>query len=223
LGCRLVEPRDHGELKAAAGMPRVVRMFPLYDRSMRITLREEARMTRHNRLGTLAVASLFTLSLGIGSAFAAGEPDPRPSSPSPQNSSPPKGKQGSTKKKQQKSEQEFRNQYRAAYALVQDGKYAEAFAAFKAMDEDDHPDVANYLGYTARKLGDYQLSKVWYERALESDPKHVRTWQYYGMWQVEQGNKLKAADFLEQIRLICGTQCKEYQDLKGGMEGTVTY
>jgi TolA-binding protein len=219
-----VEPRNHGELKAAGGMARVVRMFPFYDRFMRITPREEARMTCHNRLGTLAVASLFALSLGAGSAFAAGEPDPRPSSPSPQqNSSPPKGKQGSTKKKQQKSEQEFRNQYRAAYALVQDGKYAEAFAAFKAMDEDDHPDVANYLGYTARKLGDYQLSKVWYERALESDPKHVRTWQYYGMWQVEQGNKLKAADFLEQIRLICGTQCKEYQDLKGGMEGTVTY
>ena len=94
---------------------------------------------------------------------------------------------------------------------------------FKAMNEDDHPDVANYLGYTARKLGNYDLSKVWYERALESDPKHVRTWQYYGMWHVEQGNKLKAADFLEQIRLICGTDCKEYQDLKGGMEGTVTY
>jgi tetratricopeptide (TPR) repeat protein len=191
---------------------------------MRITLREEARMTRHNRLGTLAVASLFALSLGVGAAIAAGEPDPRPSSPAPsKSSSEPKAKSTKSKKKEQKSEQEFRSQYRAAYALVQDGKYAEAFAAFKAMDEDDHPDVANYLGYTARKLGNYDLSKVWYERALESDPKHVRTWQYYGMWHVEQGNKLKAADFLEQIRLICGTDCKEYEDLKGGMEGTVSY
>ena len=182
-------------------------------------------MTRYHRLGTLAVASLFALSLGVGSVFAAGEPDPRPTPPAPSKSSgEPKAKSGSkNKKKEQKSEQEFRNQYRAAYALVQGGKFADAFAAFKAMDEDDHPDVANYLGYTARKLGDYDLSKVWYERALESDPKHVRTWQYYGMWHVEQGNKLKAADFLEQIRLICGTECKEYQDLKGGMEGTVTY
>ena len=181
-------------------------------------------MTRYHRLGTLAVASLFALSLGVGSVFAAGEPDPRPTPPAPSKSSgEPKAKSGSKKKKEQKSEQEFRNQYRAAYALVQDGKYAEAFAAFKAMDEDAHPDVANYLGYTARKLGDYDLSRVWYERALDSDPKHVRTWQYYGMWHVEQGNKLKAADFLEQIRLICGTDCKEYQDLKGGMEGTVTY
>ena len=106
---------------------------------------------------------------------------------------------------------------------MQAGQYEAAFAAFKDLDADDTPDVANYLGYTARKLGDYDLSKYWYERALASDPKHVRTWQYYGMWQVEQGNMLKAADFLENIRLICGTGCKEYQDLKGGMEGTVSY
>ena len=128
------------------------------------------------------------------------------------------------KKKDQKSEQEFRDGYRAAYALVQAGDYKAAFAAFQALDADDTPDVANYMGYTARKLGDYQLSKYWYERALASDPKHVRTWQYYGMWHVEQGNRLKAADFLEKIEAICGGKtCKEYQDLKGGMEGTVTY
>ena len=79
-------------------------------------------------------------------------------------------------------------------------QYEAAFAAFKDLDADDHPDVANYLGYTARKLGDYELSKVWYERALAADPKHVRTWQYYGMWHVEQGNMLKAADFLREDR-----------------------
>ena len=180
-----------------------------------------------NRLGVLATASLFALTLGVGAAFAAGEPDP-PSSrnPSPQTRQAPAGQQktDTKKKKDQKSEQQFRDGYRAAYALVQAGDYKAAFAAFQALDADDTPDVANYLGYTARKLGDYQLSKYWYERALASDPKHVRTWQYYGMWHVEQGNMLKAADFLEKIEAICGGKsCKEYQDLKGGMEGTVTY
>jgi tetratricopeptide (TPR) repeat protein len=192
-------------------------------------------MTRHNRLGVLAAASLFALSVSIGAAVAAGEPDP-PSSrnpgPMPQQKpaaqptqpSPPKSGQKQKKKKEQKSEQEFRDGYRAAYALVQAGDYKAAFAAFEALDADDTPDVANYLGYTARKLGNYELSKYWYERALASDPKHVRTWQYYGMWHVEQGNMLKAADFLEKIEAICGNKtCKEYQDLKGGMEGTVTY
>jgi tetratricopeptide (TPR) repeat protein len=180
----------------------------------------------HRRLAVLTAASLFTLSLGVGSVFAAGEPDPRPTNPPPPSStgSQPKAKTGSTKKKQQKSEQEFRDQYRAAYALKLAGNYPAAFAAFTALDANDHPDVATELGYLARKLGDYQLSKVWYEHALAIDPQHVKTWQYYGMWQVEQGNMLKAADFLQKIEAICGNKaCQEYQDLKGGMEGTVTY
>ncbi len=178
-----------------------------------------------HRLAALTAATLFTLSLGVGAAFAAGEPDPKPTNPSSGSSSPPKAKQGSSKKKkEQRSEQQFHDGYRLAYNLVQAGQYEAAFATFKDLDSDDHPDVANYLGYTARKLGDYELSKVWYERALASDPKHVRTWQYYGMWHVEQGNMLKAADFLQKIEAICGNKaCKEYQDLKGGMEGTVTY
>jgi TolA-binding protein len=185
-------------------------------------------MTNLNRLGMLTAASLFAISIsGVGVVFAAGDPDP-PSSRNPgpiQQQSPAKGtKDTSTKPKKKKtSEQEFRDGYRAAYALVQAGDYKAAFDAFAALDADDTPDVANYMGYTARKMGDYDLSKYWYERALASDPKHVRTWQYYGMWQVEQGNMLKAADYLENIRLICGTECKEYQDLKGGMEGTVAY
>ena len=173
-------------------------------------------MTRSYRLGVLTAASLFALSVTAGAVLAAGDPDPPP---------PPQQQKKDTKKKKKKtSEQEFRDGYRVAHALVQSGKYAEAFAAFKALDEDDHPDVANYLGYTARKLGNYDLSKVWYERALEADPKHVRTWQYYGMWHVEQGNRLKAQDFLAKIEAICGNKtCKEYQDLKGGLEGTVSY
>ena len=169
-----------------------------------------------NRLGVLAAASLFALSVSVGFAVAAGDPEPKnppPSSPAKKDT-----------KKKKKSEQEFRDGYRAAYALVQGGQYQAAFAAFKALEADDHPDVANYLGYVSRKLGRYDDSKVWYERALAADPKHVRTWQYYGMWHVEQGNMLKAADFLEKIEAICGGKsCKEYQDLKGGMEGTVTY
>jgi TolA-binding protein len=185
-------------------------------------------MKNPNRLGMLTAALLFAISIsGIGVVFAAGEPDPpgsRNPGPITQPTAPKGTKDSSAKPKKRKtSDQEFRDGYRAAYALVQAGDYKAAFEAFAALDADDTPDVANYMGYTARKMGDYDLSKYWYERALASDPKHVRTWQYYGMWQVEQGNMLKAADYLENIRLICGTECKEYQDLKGGMEGTVAY
>jgi tetratricopeptide (TPR) repeat protein len=171
---------------------------------------------RARRLGALAATVLFGLAVSLGPVLAAGDPEPRPS-PEPKASGP--------KASKQKSElQQFMDGYRAARALVLDGKYEQGIAAFKALGRDDSAEVANYIGYANRKLGNYDLAKFWYEKALALDPNHVKTWQYYGMWHVEQGNMLKAADFLEKIRLICGgTGCQEYQDLKGGMEGTVVY
>ena len=183
-------------------------------------------VSRYRRLGVLAAAALFVASVSAGAALAAGDPEPR-GNPPPQPSQPKGEKATEKKKKQKKSElewQQFREGYRKAYALVQDKRYEAAFVSFKALGDDDHPDVANYLGYVSRKLGRYEDSKIWYERALAADPRHVRTWQYYGMWHVEQGNMLKAQDFLQRIEAICGNKtCKEYQDLKGGMEGTVVY
>ena len=52
---------------------------------------------------------------------------------------------------------------------------------------------------------------------------YARSWQYCGMPQVEHRNMLKAADHLEKIRQLCGTECKEYADLKSAMEGHVRY
>lgn len=180
------------------------------------------------RLGVLTAAALFGLAVSVAPILAAGgDPEPRGPEPPrpPQSSGAPTDKSTSTKKKhERKSEQEFLDGYRAARTLVLAGQYDEAIAAFRALGEDDHPDVANYIGYAERKLGHYQASKVWYERALAANPNHLRTWQYYGMWQVEQGNMLRAQDFLEKIKLICGgTSCQEYRDLKGAMDGTISY
>jgi len=126
------------------------------------------------------------------------------------------------KKNDQQSQQEYQEYidgYKAARALVLDGKYEGAIQAFRALGHDDSAEVANYVGYAYRKLGDYELSKVWYDRALAADPEHVRTWEYYGLWHLEQGNKLKAHDFLEKVHALCGnTTCQEYVDLKAAIE-----
>jgi len=41
-------------------------------------------------------------------------------------------------------------------------------AHIKRAGGDDHPNGANLIGYSYRKLGDYKLAQVWYERALKS-------------------------------------------------------
>jgi tetratricopeptide (TPR) repeat protein len=79
-------------------------------------------------------------------------------------------------------------------------------------------------GYVNRQMGNYEQSKISYEQALAADLNHVRTWSYYGMWQMEQGNRLKAEDFLTKVKLICGTPaCEEYRQLKAVIDGSASY
>ena len=113
----------------------------------------------------------------------------------------------------------FAQGYRAAHATIYDrNDYAAAIDQLKALGHDDHPNVANLIGYSYRKLGDYKLSQVWYERALKADPNHVLTWQYYGLWQIEQGNRDQAQYHLSRIAAICGTGCEEYRSLADALE-----
>jgi tetratricopeptide (TPR) repeat protein len=173
-------------------------------------------INRHFRsFGLFAATALIGFVLATGSAFSASDDGMHP--PAPGSGDKDKDKKG------KQSENELRDGYLKARALIIEGKYKSGIAALRALDYDSSPDVANYLGYANRKLGNYDEAKYWYEKALASDPNHVRTWQYYGMLQVERGNMLKAAEHLEKIRQLCGTECKEYADLKSAMEGHISY
>jgi hypothetical protein len=183
------------------------------------------------RLSALLVGGAFALFMVMPlPAVAVDTPSPAPSSPPPPSSDAPKPaskskkKAGPKKKDQKRSEQKFIDRYRAAHTTIyQRNDYADGINKLKALGRDDHPDVANLIGYSSRKLGRYDDAKLWYERALAADPKHARTWSYYGMWHAEQGNLLKARDHLATVESLCGTQCREYTELKGVIEGTRVY
>ena len=173
-------------------------------------------------LSFAAAFALATVLVAPDIAAAAGEDNPAPPPTSQDKSKDTQTKK--QKKDKSSSAEDFLRGYHAAYALIYDkGDYVAGIAALRALGYDDHPDVATLLGYASRKLGRYDDAKVWYERALAADPNHAVTWSYYGMWQAEQGNVLKAKDDLEKVRLICGTDCKAYKMLKDAIDGTVTY
>jgi len=175
--------------------------------------------TRIQRLSVFALVGLFGLAISVGPGLTAGDPDGT-RGPQPDNS-------GNKKKKKDDSsrnEQNLRNAYQQARGLIIDGKYEAGIAAMHALGHDDNAEVANYIGYASRKLGNYEDARVWYERALAADPNHTRTWQYYGMWQLEQGNRLKAEDYLQKIQVICGnTECSDYKALEDGIAGNIIY
>ena len=163
------------------------------------------------RLLTLAMFSMALIAVPLlTSAHAAGGGNP----------SPPASDSNKKKKKSSSIEDSrFVEGYRAAYATIYDrNDYASAIGQLKALGHDDRADVANLIGYSYRKLGDYKVSQIWYERALKADPNHVRTWQYYGLWQLEQGNRDAAQYHLNRIGKLCGTDCAEYRSLAAALE-----
>ena len=145
--------------------------------------------------------------------------------PSPKPASDSKGTNTTHRVKKKPAKQSlfddpgFAKAYREAYSAIYDGHdYAGAIEQLKALGHDDFANVANLIGYSYRKLGDYKLSQVWYERALKADPNHVLTWQYYGLWQIEQGNRDQAQYHLSRIASICGTGCEEYRSLAAALD-----
>ena len=181
------------------------------------------------RLATLA---MFSMALAAAPpsvpAFAAGGGGDPPSlvTPPPENTKQTKAPGTRTTQKAKKKDKQsslgdpaFVEGYRAAYATIYDrNEYADAIVQLKALGHDDHPNVANLIGYSYRKLGDYKLAQAWYERALKADPNHVLTWQYYGLWQIEQCNRDQAQYHLNRIAAICGSDCAEYRSLAAALE-----
>jgi tetratricopeptide (TPR) repeat protein len=176
-------------------------------------------MTRFRPATLIAALALAGFVAGSGPARA----NPSGDTPPP----PPDTKSGDQKKtkKDKQSYQDFQRGYRAAFALIQQGDYAGGISAMRALGRDEQTDVATEIGFAYRKLGNYDASQVWYEKALVSNPNNTRTLQYYGEWYLEQGNRLKARDNLQKIRLICGpADCKDYVDLKTAIDtGRVSY
>src|ERR1700720_2783785 len=165
------------------------------------------------RLLTLAMYASAMVAVPMSNPAKAGGGEP----PAPAADS--KDKKKKNDKSSSIDDPRFIEGYRTAYTTIYDrNDYASAIEQLKALGQDDRADVANLIGYSYRKLGDYKVSQVWYERALKADPSHVRTWQYYGLWQLEQGNRDQAQYHLGRIRQICGTDCAEYRSLAAALE-----
>lgn len=174
--------------------------------------------------GVLAAAALLVTAITIKSVtvFAMGTDNPPPTDDGKKKKK--KNNNAIEQQEQLLAQERFLREYRSARQLILDGNYEAGIAAMHALGHDEHPDVANYIGYANRKMGNYDQSKIWYEAALKADPNHVRTRSYYGMWQMEQGNRLKALEDLQKVQLICGNAtCEEYRQLKAVIDGNATY
>ena len=77
-------------------------------------------------------------------------------------------------------------------------------------------DTLNYLGFTTRKLGDFENGEKYYLLGLEIDPKHVGINEYLGELYVVT-NRLHLAK--ERLKVLTSCNCEEYNELKQIIDG----
>ena len=78
-------------------------------------------------------------------------------------------------------------------------------------------DTLNYLGFTTRKLGDYEGGEKYYLLGLEIEPNHIGINEYLGELYVVT-NRIDLAK--ERLKLLESCSCKEYTELKEIIAGT---
>jgi tetratricopeptide (TPR) repeat protein len=81
----------------------------------------------------------------------------------------------------------------------------------------NNPDTLNYLGFTSRKLGDFETGENYYLEGLAIDPNHVGINEYLGELYVAT-SRIDLAK--ERLEVLNGCNCKEYSQLKDVIEGT---
>jgi len=78
------------------------------------------------------------------------------------------------------------------------------------------PDTLNYLGFTTRKLGDFEGGEKYYLQGLAINPTHIGINEYLGELYVSTGRHNLA---VERLEILKGCNCKEYEQLKAIIAG----
>tara|TARA_Y100000590_G_scaffold340085_1_gene387782 strand:+ start:2813 stop:3289 length:477 start_codon:yes stop_codon:yes gene_type:complete len=109
---------------------------------------------------------------------------------------------------------------KAAKKLEEKGKTDKALKRYKRAlkyltkankKKPSQPDTLNYLGYSLRKLGDYENAEKYYLLGLKIDPKHIGINEYLGELYVIT----KRIDLAkERLTVLEGCNCEEYEELK---------
>ena len=77
-------------------------------------------------------------------------------------------------------------------------------------------DTLNYLGFTTRKLGDFENGEKYYLQGLAIDPNHKGFNEYLGeLYVATKWHNLA----IERLEVLKGCNCEEYEQLKAVIAG----
>ena len=91
--------------------------------------------------------------------------------------------------------------------------YSQAFKKLNKAYKSDkkNPDILNYMGFTSRKIDNFEEAENYYLKGLDLDPKHNGINEYLGELYV-QTNRMEKAN--ERLAVLKNCDCEEYQELE---------
>ena len=91
--------------------------------------------------------------------------------------------------------------------------YSQAFKKLEKAysSEKKNPDILNYMGYTSRKIGNFEQAEKFYLTGLSIKPDHNGINEYLGELYV-QTNRLDKAN--ERLDVLKNCNCEEYKELE---------
>jgi len=97
-------------------------------------------------------------------------------------------------------------------------KYKKAFDLLIEYNNESpsEPEVLNYLGFTSRKIGNFEEAEVYYLIGLSIEPNHKGINEYLGELYLQTNRKDKA---IERLKILEKCSCEEYTQLKDLIDG----
>ena len=91
--------------------------------------------------------------------------------------------------------------------------YSQAFSKLEKAHKSDkkNPDILNYMGFTTRKVGNFEQAEKFYLEGLKIKPNHNGINEYLGELYV-QTNRIDKAN--ERLKFLKNCNCKEYGELE---------
>ena len=91
--------------------------------------------------------------------------------------------------------------------------YSQAFDKFEKAHKSDkkNPDVLNYMGFTSRKVGNFEKAEKFYLKGLSIKPDHNGINEYLGELYVQTNRIDKAKERLEALK---NCNCDEFGELE---------
>ena len=91
--------------------------------------------------------------------------------------------------------------------------YSQAFTKLEKAHKKNKkdPDILNYMGFTSRKVGNFDVAEKFYLQGLSIKPNHNGINEYLGELYV-QTNRIDKAN--ERLAILKNCNCDEYKELE---------